>query len=427
MPGRTISPTATEAIHKTETEEVFLVLLELSHALIVPPLRLVNNDVDITSNGNLFTAFPFEITLPNDEENIIPQAKLKIDNVDRQIVDVIRSIGTDPVDVLLQVVLVDRVRYSGNSLDTSSEDGIPRGITLSSDDSKMLMIGLVSKAIYEYDTPSGSLVGGSYTGNSLDISNEDAFMQGVALSSDDSKVFTVGVNTLRIYQYDLPAANGSVVGGSYSGNSFSVAGEFTIIGTAVALFLNSAGTRMFVVDNGKQTIHEYELPTPNIATGGFYTGNSFSVTNEMATVFGITLSSDETKMFLIGKAIGDFEIAREYLLGAPGTLASGASSTKNLAKISNEIDIASSGLTLTSDGSTLIIVGNIFDKAYEYNVPIPNSFSNSDASIELEYEGMKLKQVRYDANIVEGSLTIEGFIREPYPAGIFNPSFFTAI
>jgi hypothetical protein len=121
MVDRSLSNTATEAANDSETGEVFLVLLTLSHASLGSSIRVVNNDTDITSGGNLFTAFPFEITLPNDEENRVPQAKLRIDNVDRQIVQAIRAVGTDPMDVSLQVILASspntlEMEYDGMQL-----------------------------------------------------------------------------------------------------------------------------------------------------------------------------------------------------------------------------------------------------------------------------------------------------------------------
>lgn len=80
-----------------------LVLLIIDHADIDPPIRVVNNTVDIISNGNTFVAFPFEIELPDSPENAPPRSKLKIDNVSREIGQAIRLIST-PADVTIQVV-----------------------------------------------------------------------------------------------------------------------------------------------------------------------------------------------------------------------------------------------------------------------------------------------------------------------------------
>ncbi len=83
-----------------------LVLLTIDHDDIDPAIRVVANKVDITSNGETFSAFPFEITLPDNLEDAPPRARLKIDNVSREIAQAIRDIST-PADVTIQVVRQD--------------------------------------------------------------------------------------------------------------------------------------------------------------------------------------------------------------------------------------------------------------------------------------------------------------------------------
>ena len=90
----------------SEASDLPLVLLTIDHADISPAIRVVNNKVAITSNGDIYTAFPFEITLPDNLEDAPPRAKLKIDNVSREIAEAIRLIST-PADVTIQVVRQD--------------------------------------------------------------------------------------------------------------------------------------------------------------------------------------------------------------------------------------------------------------------------------------------------------------------------------
>lgn len=80
-----------------------LVLLTIDHAEMEAPIRVVNNNENITSNGNEFIAYPFEISLPDSTEDAPPAAQLKIDNVAREIAQVIRELTVSPT-VLIQVV-----------------------------------------------------------------------------------------------------------------------------------------------------------------------------------------------------------------------------------------------------------------------------------------------------------------------------------
>lgn len=62
-----------------------LILLEINHVDLPEPVRVVNDTVDITSNGNLYIAFPFRCVLPDDFESQIPKARLSIVNVGKEL------------------------------------------------------------------------------------------------------------------------------------------------------------------------------------------------------------------------------------------------------------------------------------------------------------------------------------------------------
>ena len=84
-----------EAAYAQETSDVFLVLLTITHDDITP-IRVVNNNENITSDSNLFVAYPFEITLPDSTGESSPRAHITIDNVSREIAESIRNITTAP-------------------------------------------------------------------------------------------------------------------------------------------------------------------------------------------------------------------------------------------------------------------------------------------------------------------------------------------
>ena len=86
-----------------ETADVWLVLLTISHTNISPSIRVVNNTENVTSRGNLFTAFPFDITLPDNREDAPPRARLVIDNTSREIAEAVRAI-TSPPSVNIEII-----------------------------------------------------------------------------------------------------------------------------------------------------------------------------------------------------------------------------------------------------------------------------------------------------------------------------------
>jgi hypothetical protein len=80
------------------------------------PLRIVNNTEDVMSRGNTFIASGFEFILPNDDGESMPQVKLTIPNVDRNIIEWIRGFPTAPT-LMLEIVLSNAPNVVERSID----------------------------------------------------------------------------------------------------------------------------------------------------------------------------------------------------------------------------------------------------------------------------------------------------------------------
>lgn len=82
---RSYSSAARQNMLATSADEPFLVMLEITHPDLVAPIRVVNDVVDLVSNGNTYIALPFRVTLPDDIRGQIPTASLEIDNIGREL------------------------------------------------------------------------------------------------------------------------------------------------------------------------------------------------------------------------------------------------------------------------------------------------------------------------------------------------------
>ena len=102
--SRALSQAAKQAVNAQETDEVFLLLLTLDHADLAQPIRVVNNTENVVSRGDTYVAYPFEIALPDEDPESVARVTLRIDNVDRQIVQSLRAIQA-PLSVALEVVM----------------------------------------------------------------------------------------------------------------------------------------------------------------------------------------------------------------------------------------------------------------------------------------------------------------------------------
>jgi Domain of unknown function (DUF1833). len=69
----------------TSADEPFLVLLEITHPELTVPIRVVNDSQNIVVEGNEFIACAFRITLPDDIDQQVPEARLEVDNIGREL------------------------------------------------------------------------------------------------------------------------------------------------------------------------------------------------------------------------------------------------------------------------------------------------------------------------------------------------------
>lgn len=141
--SRTISLTFRTAMNAEETGEVPVLLLTITHEDLPSPIRLSSDPTarlstdpllyGTVSRGNQFLFLPFSAILPDDKDESPPQARLVIDNVDRQMIPVLRSTST-PAKVMMEMVLAsspNAVEIQFPELDLVSADYDAQSITIS--------------------------------------------------------------------------------------------------------------------------------------------------------------------------------------------------------------------------------------------------------------------------------------------------------
>lgn len=116
-----LSPQLLAQLYKQDSEDPFLTLITLTHTSF-GTIRLVNNIVDITSRGDVFTAYPCRVVLPKDDGETAREITLDIDNTTGEFIDELRSV-TDFIEVKLELVLAsipDAVQMSFEELKIQS-------------------------------------------------------------------------------------------------------------------------------------------------------------------------------------------------------------------------------------------------------------------------------------------------------------------
>lgn len=90
-----------EAI-KRMSSAAYPVLAVVEHPILTAPLYLTTEPGGLTSNGQAYEYFPFDVVLPGDGEQI-SRASVSFQNVSREIGDALLGL-TDPAEITLRVV-----------------------------------------------------------------------------------------------------------------------------------------------------------------------------------------------------------------------------------------------------------------------------------------------------------------------------------
>lgn len=121
--SRNLSLNAIIAIHAQETGEVILPLLTLSHPTeMTETIRIVRNTQAITSRGNTYLPVMFDVVLPSEGTETIPEVKLTLLNAQTSegvsVAQLLESLGDAP-NVLIELILAsspDTVEYDTGTM-----------------------------------------------------------------------------------------------------------------------------------------------------------------------------------------------------------------------------------------------------------------------------------------------------------------------
>jgi hypothetical protein len=120
----TFSTNFVRAMVEQSTSQVFLWLMTLEHLESGTKHYIVNNLDSITSRGNVYTAFPFEFVLPEDDGNTLPEVQIAIRYVSDDLIQLIRQYA-DGLSITAEIVLAsnpDAPEYSIDQLSVKSVD-----------------------------------------------------------------------------------------------------------------------------------------------------------------------------------------------------------------------------------------------------------------------------------------------------------------
>jgi DNA-binding beta-propeller fold protein YncE len=210
----------------------------------------------------------------------------------------------------------------GGILSTASQETAPSGVQISSDGTKMYVIGTATDTIYQYTlTNPWDVFPSSYANKSLGVGFTESAPQDIFFKPDGTKLFMIGATSDKVYEFSLSTA-WDLATASYSSNFFSVASYET---GPQGLSFSSDGTKMFTV--GSAYVTEWALSTAWDITTTSYV-RAYNSSAQETDPQAIAFKSDGTKMYIVG---GQMSEVFEYNVSSSsyGTSTTWANGTVN--------------------------------------------------------------------------------------------------
>ena len=249
--------------------------------------------------------------------------------------------------------------YDNKSVSVAAQIASPSAVAISADGTAMYVLDLGSPYnVAQYTLATAYDVStATYASKSFSVSSQETSPRGMTFKPDGTKFYVIGSGNKTVYEYTLSTA-WDISTASYSGNSFLATGQSTPCG----LGFNSAGTRLFIVDQADDDVHQYNLSTGFDLSTASASGNVFDGTNQDSTAQDMFVSPDGTKFFILGNATST---VYRYDMATAGDLST-ASYTGLLLYFGSQASGSGYGLTFSQDGLKMYVSGGSSDFVYQY-------------------------------------------------------------
>ncbi|MDA9666516.1 hypothetical protein N9T48_00465, partial [bacterium] len=158
---------------------------------------------------------------------------------------------------------INTASYAGNAerFSVYSQESYPTGMAFNNDGTKMYVIGSNHDEVNEYSLSTAFDVSSASHTQLILVQSQDSNPTGMVFNSDGTKMFVVGGTNRKVYEYTLSTAF-DVSTASHT-QLFSIAAQEL---TPQGITFNNDGTKMFVVGSQNDKVYEYSLDNPSIQT-----------------------------------------------------------------------------------------------------------------------------------------------------------------
>lgn len=243
------------------------------------------------------------------------------------------------------------------SLDISSEEAFLTGVFISDDGTRLFIIGSDVDEVNSYILTTPYDISTAYFESVFSTSAQDSLCSGLFFRADGLKMYHTGTTNDNVYQYSLSSA-WDISTLSYE-KAFSVSSED---GSCRDVFFKPDGSIMYTIGYANDKVYQYNLSTSwDIATASL--DKSLDISTKNIIPLGLFFKSDGTKLYTLDAGLDDK--VHEYILSTAWDISS-ALFNYSITVVSQ--DGSMNGMCFGKDGLKMYLAGNLTDSIYEYDL-----------------------------------------------------------
>ncbi len=211
----------------------------------------------------------------------------------------------DSTGSTLEIQSGQSVSYK-NGVTTSVANSSFWGMSIVDSGTKVAFTDITNDVIEMYNLSTAYDLSTAGLSSTYDVSGEDGFAFGVRFNTAGTQMFVLGGGNNTLYAYDLSTAF------DVSTASATDTHVFSQVSTAISFSFNSAGTKLFVGDESADDVSEFTLSAWDITTLSYV--DAFDVSAQTSSPYGLTFSSTGDEMFMTDGIASNGEVY-QYDLG----------------------------------------------------------------------------------------------------------------